>query len=112
MSVQSNYNDSVLNQYNMSTIQVRIDEKIKKQSQKILDEIGMDLSGAIKIYLKQIIIKEGLPFKVLTENGFTKEFEKETLEAYKMAKTKKDLVGPFEENKAVDYLKDLIKKKK
>lgn len=112
MSVQSNYNDSVLNQYNMSTIQVRIDEKMKKQSQKILEEIGMDLSGAIKIYLKQIIIKEGLPFKVLTENGFTKEFEKETLEVYKRAKTKKDLIGPFEGNKAVDYLKDLIKKKK
>jgi len=96
----------------MSTIQVRIDEKIKKQSQKILDDIGMDLSVAIKIYLKQIIIKEGLPFKVLTENGFTKEFENETLESYKKAKTKKDLIGPFDEKEAVSYLEKLIKKKK
>lgn len=59
----------------MSTIQVRIDEKTKKSAKKILDKLGLDFSSAIKIYMHQIVTNEGIPFKILTENGLTMEQE-------------------------------------
>ena len=65
----------------MSTIQVRVKEETKKQAKKILDELGMDMSAAVNIFLRQVIVKKGIPFVILTENGFTPEFEDEVLKA-------------------------------
>lgn len=55
----------------MPTIQVRIDAATKKSAQTIVNRLGFDLSSAIKIYLRQITQKKGLPFPVVTKNGFT-----------------------------------------
>lgn len=60
------------------TIQLRVDANTKKQAGEIIKKLGLDLSAAIKLYLKQIIIHKGIPFKVRTENGYTSKFE-ETL---------------------------------
>lgn len=59
----------------MTTIQVRTDEKTKKSAMRILSNLGLDLSTAINMYLVQIIAKKGIPFQILTENGYTPEAE-------------------------------------
>jgi addiction module RelB/DinJ family antitoxin len=59
----------------MTTIQVRTEEKTKKTAMQILDKLGLDLNTAINIYLVQIIENNGIPFKILTENGLTEEDE-------------------------------------
>ena len=64
----------------MSTIQVRTDEKLKKKVQKILKEMGMNLSGAINLYLTQIALTESIPFQIRTANGFTMEQEQKILQ--------------------------------
>jgi DNA-damage-inducible protein J len=71
----------------MSTINVRIDAKTKNKTQKILREMGLDLSSAIKIFLNKIIITKSIPFEIRTVNGFTPEFEQELLEASRDALT-------------------------
>ncbi len=63
----------------MSTIQVRTDGKLKKRVQKVLKDIGLDLSSAINLYLRQIVITESIPFPIRTENGFTPEQERKIL---------------------------------
>lgn len=47
-----------------STITIRIDSETKKQAKKVLDNLGLDLSSAINIYLKQIVKKEAIPFTI------------------------------------------------
>lgn len=47
-----------------STITVRVDEKVKKEAGHIFKEVGMDMSTAINIYLKQVIRSNGIPFPV------------------------------------------------
>jgi len=79
----------------MSTLQVRIDENTKKSAKKVLDKIGMDMSSAVKVYFKQIIINQGLPFQLLTENGLTVQQEKEILKASNEAKKGINVSGPF-----------------
>ena len=48
----------------MAQINVRIDDDLKKESTKILDSIGLDLNGAVKMFLKQVVLQEGILFKV------------------------------------------------
>lgn len=67
----------------MATIQIRIDDSTKKKTKKILDELGLDFSTAIKMFFKQIAIRKGMPFEVLTENGFTVEAERSLVERLK-----------------------------
>ncbi len=89
-----------------STIQVRIDLKTKRSAQKVLEEVGIDLSSAIKVYLRQIVIQQGIPFKFLTENGLTLEQERAILMASEEAKSDKGVDGPFSTSAGVlRYLK-------
>ncbi len=50
-----------------STITVRVDDKVKKDACNIFNEVGMDMSTAINIYLKQVIRVNGIPFPVSAE---------------------------------------------
>ena len=43
-------------------IHVRIEDDIKKQAQLILNEMGLDISTAINIFIKQIIRNRSFPF--------------------------------------------------
>ena len=47
----------------MTTINIRIEDKIKSQAVKTLSKIGLDMSSAVKLFLYQVINEDGLPFK-------------------------------------------------
>lgn len=53
------------------TIQIRIDSKTKKAARKMLDEVGIDMSSAVKLFLTNVINRKGIPLDLRTENGFT-----------------------------------------
>lgn len=91
----------------MSYIQVRVDDKTKKSAKKVLSKLGVDMSSAIKVYLKQIIINKGIPFKLLTENGFTPDEEREILKASEEAKKGKNVTKAMSPKEAIDYLNSL-----
>ncbi len=91
----------------MSQIQIRIDEKTKKDAKKVLDKLGVDMTSAIKIYLKQIVINKGIPFKLVTENGLTPDNEGEIIKASEEAKKGKNVSKAMSPKEAIDYLKDL-----
>ncbi len=60
-----------------STIQIRVDAKTKKEARKTLEELGIDLSSAIKLFLNNVVITQSIPLNLRTENGFTIEQENE-----------------------------------
>ena len=43
-------------------LHVRIDEDTKKQAQHILDEMGLDISTATNMFIKQIVRSRSFPF--------------------------------------------------
>ncbi len=47
-----------------STITVRVDDEVKSKANSILKTVGMDMSTAINVYLKQVIRFNGIPFTV------------------------------------------------
>jgi DNA-damage-inducible protein J len=54
-----------------STIQIRIDSKTKNDARKTLENIGIDMSSAIKLFLTNVINTQSIPLDLKTENGFT-----------------------------------------
>ena len=54
-----------------STITVRVDENVKKEASSIFKEVGLDMSTAINVYLKQVIRSNGIPFLITTDTPNT-----------------------------------------
>ncbi len=50
----------------MATVptQVRIDEELKIQSMELFSQLGIDMSSAMNMFLKQCVMRGGLPFAV------------------------------------------------
>ena len=91
----------------MSNIQIRIDEREKKEVKKILDRVGLDMSSAIKLFLRQTKLRKGLPFLLLTENGLTLEEENVILEAGAEARKNKNVSRVMNDREAIKHLKSL-----
>ncbi len=48
----------------MAHIQIRIDYEDKQAAQTVLDGLGLNFSSAIKLFLKQMVREQKLPFEV------------------------------------------------
>ncbi|MEN8127147.1 MAG: type II toxin-antitoxin system RelB/DinJ family antitoxin [Planctomycetota bacterium] len=55
-----------------TTIQIRVDEDLKKQVVKILGRMHISMSGAIKMFLGQIVNQGRIPLEYLEFNEETK----------------------------------------
>ena len=47
----------------MATLQIRIDETLRQQASATAQEMGLDLSSAIRMFLTQMVKENGLPFR-------------------------------------------------
>lgn len=50
-----------------ANINVRVDESLKRSAEILFDEIGMNMSTAINIFLKQAVREQGIPFPLKIE---------------------------------------------
>jgi DNA-damage-inducible protein J len=91
----------------MSHIHVRVKDDTKKAAKEVFDRIGLDMSSAITIFLKQVSITQSIPFPLLTENGFTIQQEREILEAEKEAKKGVNTVRTNNKEELKEFLKSL-----
>lgn len=52
-----------------TSMSIRLDSEVKEQAQQVFNNLGMDMTTAINIFLRQAIQYQGLPFVVrLDEN--------------------------------------------
>ena len=47
-----------------SNVFARVEPEIKEQAERILNQLGIPMSNAIGLYLRQIIMQRGIPFDV------------------------------------------------
>ena len=74
----------------MATVptQIRINEELKKQAMELFGQLGSDLSSATNMFLRQCVLRGGLPFKVELPN-----YKPEVIEAMEEAKKISRLAG-------------------
>ncbi|MFN3188020.1 MAG: type II toxin-antitoxin system RelB/DinJ family antitoxin [Candidatus Paceibacteria bacterium] len=56
-----------------TTLQIRIDSETKAQAQKVFSDMGIDMSSAIKLFLRNVIITESIPLELRSEKGMLAE---------------------------------------
>ena len=44
-------------------VNVRVDENIKKEVEKLFENLGMNISTAVNIFFRQSLMEESLPFQ-------------------------------------------------
>ena len=52
----------------MNTISARIDSKLKTQAEDLFNELGMNMSTAITVFLKQVVRLRKIPFEIRQNN--------------------------------------------
>ena len=48
----------------MANLQVRVDDNLKIQADALFASIGLDTSSAIRVFLKQSVLRGGIPFEL------------------------------------------------
>lgn len=73
-----------------TNITIRTNKEVKQQAYAIFTNLGLDMSSAINVFLRQVILYKGFPFDVTlnTPNATT-------LSAMDNAVNGKDIHGPF-----------------
>ena len=64
--------------------EIRIEENTKKQAVELLEGLGLNLSDAVNMFLRQVILRKGIPFDVSYPEDVW-EFKPEVAEAMKEA---------------------------
>ena len=71
-----------------SNIFARVEPEIKEQAELVLEQLGIPMSNAIGLFLRQVVLQRGIPFELklpqskplsvgtLTEEQFNAEIEK------------------------------------
>lgn len=66
----------------------RVEPEIKEQAEQVLDRLGIPMSNAVGMFLRQVVLQKGIPFEVklpsetplsygsLTKDQFDTEIEK------------------------------------
>jgi DNA-damage-inducible protein J len=79
-------------------VALRVDEDLKKQAETLFSELGLNLTTAFNIFLRQSVREQQIPFRV-TKNVPNAV----TLAAMDAAERGEDLYGPY------DSVSDLMK---
>ena len=50
-----------------SNINIRIDDKLKKEAEKLFNDLRINMSSAINVFLKQSVREQKIPFEIRKE---------------------------------------------
>lgn len=86
----------------MAVLQVRLDDKLKDEAQKVAQGLGMDLTTAVRIFLNQMVIDSALPFKPELDPFFSRKNQNALHESIEEGKSRKFIPKTLAELKAME----------
>ena len=78
-------------------VNFRIDEKTKKEMEKICDELGITMTTALNIFIKKMIRERRIPFDVSVDPFYSESNIKAIKESIEQLKEGKVVVKTMEE---------------
>jgi len=80
-----------------TSFNVRIDEELKTQASMFFNSMGLTLTSAINLFIRQTLLQGELPFKPIGDQFYTKKYQKELDNTYDEMKKGKKVEMNFEE---------------
>ena len=59
-----------------STLQIRIDSELRQDADRVFADIGMDTNSAIRIFLRQSVIRRTFPFEMIGSEAAVRESDR------------------------------------
>lgn len=81
-------------------VTVRVDEELKRQADALFNDLGMSLSTAFNIFLRQSVREQQMPFRISRNQP-----NSVTLAAMESAENDEDMYGPFDD---IESLKEAL----
>lgn len=53
-----------------TSMNLRIDKNLKKDAEKLFNSLGINMTTAINIFLKQSVREQGIPFQISAKEGY------------------------------------------
>ncbi len=80
------YNENEGDDYMASTnVTIRMDTEIKKEAEELFNDLGLNLTSAINMFIRKAIAEQGIPFDVKKTVNYNNETIQAMLEADKIA---------------------------
>lgn len=96
-----------------TTLNLRVDSKLKKDAERVVSRLGLTMSGAIVLYLNALVRSNGVPFDIKAYEKTKRKTKKTTsLKSVKKASNKNAKKGKEEELEfpSVDSIKAALSK--
>ena len=77
----------------MARISVNVDKEVKQEAQKVLKEIGLDLTTAVDLLLRTIVREERIPFDLQTEKAYRDDAYRQYVK-FELEKSKLEAADP------------------
>ena len=81
---------------NDTSMTIRTNSTVKERAQILFNDLGMDMSTAVNVFLRQAVREDRIPFVISRD-----EPSEETYQAINDAVNDRDMVGPFNTAKEV-----------
>ena len=72
------------------TLHIRVEPSVKMKAEKTLNDLGLSITEAVNVFLNQVILHDGIPFKIEKP-----KYNKETIQAIEDVKNGKNLSKAF-----------------
>ena len=53
-----------------TTLQIRVDNDLKKDADRFFASAGLDTTTAVRMFLRQVIIRQAIPFDIIADDPF------------------------------------------
>lgn len=73
------------------TLHIRVKPDVKEKAEETLNDLGLSITEAVNVFLNQVILQEGIPFKIEKP-----KYNKETLQAMEDVKNNKNVSKTFD----------------
>lgn len=72
----------------MAQVNIRIDDTLKDQADSLFEELGMNMSTAVNVFIREAVRQRGIPFAITVARGEPAFGEKKSKEEIRVAAEK------------------------
>ncbi|MDU9415186.1 type II toxin-antitoxin system RelB/DinJ family antitoxin [Pseudomonas sp. zfem005] len=77
-------------------VRARIEEDLKDSAAQVLEACGLTVSDAIRIFLRQVVVTQGLPFEVRTPSESSRRALAQAREIRRQFDTMDEMMGELD----------------
>lgn len=86
----------------MSTVTVRVDEQTKQRASDVLGDLGLDVSTAVRMFLRQVVIRGQMPVELVQDPFYSESNMASIRESIRQLDEGKVVVKTLDELRAME----------